>query len=265
MTQEFYAEGRIVWGHPAEGKKAVNMKTKQPKLNKNNEEYEEYAFGVAIPKDKFNEMVWPALYAEAAVYYPNGNFPADFSWKFKDGDTSTDSNGKPYSQYEGRAGCMILAIKSSSFAPLLVKWNGSNGYEQIMSNELKCGDYVAVKCSAEYNGNGGLYINPEVVARTGFGSEIKSGGPSAEQAFAGFTPTMQPGATNQPTMSKPLRFNPNAAPAVGGFPAAGSPVPVNQATQPMGQPLPAPATGFVANAGQQRVVPPMPGMMPPRL
>ena len=241
MVQEFIAEGRIVWGHPIIGEKAcnyVNGKKGAPKLNKHNQEYDEYKFGIAIPVDKFNAEIYPYLHAEASAHYPAG-VPADFAWKFKDSATSVDGNGKSFNEYEGRAGCIVLAIKSSSFAPDVVKHDG-NVYNKLQANEIKCGDFVAVKCSAEYNGVNGLYINPEMVAHIGYGDEIRSGGANPEEAFAGYNFTLPQGASAQPTLgSAPLpapAAQPMAQPAPAAQPAAG---------------LPPPATGFVANVGQQ--------------
>ena len=271
MTTTFIAEGRIVWGHPAKGNKAVNMRTQQPKLNKHNQEYEEFAFGVAVEKNKFNAECWPHIYQEGATFVPHclepGAFEGkDFSWKFKDADITRDKNGKLYSEYEGRAGCMILAIKTSAFAPSIYKWDGAK-YEEIQPEHLKCGDWVAVAVSCEFNGSNGVYMNPEAVTLIRYDDEIRSTGADPTAIFAGYTPTAVVG---QPTLATTAPMPgvapvapvaPIAAPVAPVAPIAAPVAPVAPIAAPVAPvALPLPAHDFVTNAGQT----PIPGVIPGR-
>ena len=259
MTTEFIAEGRIVWGHPGKPQIKTDPKTKEVKLHKTTgQPIEQYVFGLAIPKESFNANVWPSMHAEGASAFPNGT-PPNFSWKFKDGDTDVDGKGNPYSGYEGRAGCMILTVSTESFAPALLKMNPTSGkYEAITADQLKCGDYVAVKIDCKFNGATGLntpgvYVNPKGIIHVGYGTEIVSSGFDADEAFAGFVPTLPSGATAQPTLS-------DAAPLPAGM-AAPQPAPV-AAVEPVAAAIPAPAHDYVAQATGQvaQPVPAAPGV-----
>lgn len=85
--------GRVVWGNPGKPQIVKDVQTKQPKLDQHGQPKEEWAFGVAFPKEEFQRDIWPALAAEQAAGYPNGP-PRNFSWKYNDGD-GIDSNGQP--------------------------------------------------------------------------------------------------------------------------------------------------------------------------
>lgn len=282
MAQEFIAQGRIVWGHPGKSQKKTDPQTNQVKLDQNNQPIEQWVFGVAIEKNEFNANVWPYLYNEALTVYPSGQFPPKFSWKFKDGDTEVDNKGKPYREYEGRAGCMILTVSTEAFAPPLYKLE-NNQYVQITADEIKCGDYVAVSILAKYNGatgvnTPGLYVNPQAIMLVGYGTEIQSSGVDPEEKFAGFTATLPPGASATPIMSNaPLPGAAGNAPPAAPAPAATAapPPPAAQAgptattgVYPSNPPAaqaghPPPAHDFVENAGQQLPPAAPPAAAPP--
>ncbi len=76
--------GRIVWGHPLEGRKRTDDKGTPLRDDEGNIKYE-WSFGLAIPKDQCAE-IFAIMTAEAETIFPNGT-PGDFAWKFKDGDT----------------------------------------------------------------------------------------------------------------------------------------------------------------------------------
>lgn len=269
MTVEFIAEGRIVWGHPGKPQKAKNLKTGQPKLNKQGQEYDQWSFGIAVEKNSFMASVWPYMQQEASASLPSG-IPQDFSWKIKDGDIAVDKKGKPFREYEGRAGCMILTISTTAFAPPLYKMNPqTNQYDQITADEIKCGDYVAVSINCKFNGENGIYINPQGIVHIGYGPEIVSSSFDVGTAFAGFTAQLPQGASATPVISNtPLPGtmqgqmpaqapvatpapqpvgNVQPAPVANSYPAASN-VAVNV-------PLPVPAHDFVANAGQPQYQP----------
>src|SRR5215469_9943256 len=154
--------GRVVWGHPmkAQAKKDQN---KQPIL-KDGQPVMQWAFGVAFPKAEFQQMIWPEMAKEAGLIFPNG-VPNGFAWKYQDGD-GVDADGKPFASREGYAGCYVLSISTSAFAPPVYKWNPARGgYDQMTENDIKTGDFVALALNIvghtakERTHNPGLYIN----------------------------------------------------------------------------------------------------------
>ena len=134
--------GRIVWGHPSKPQPKKDQRTGQPVMKADGSgPAQQWAFGLAIPKDQFIAAVWPVMDAEAKTIYPNGT-PGNFSWKYKDGD-GVDSKGQLYSAREGYAGCYVLTISTEAFAPSIFKLENGT-YRQLQPEEIKCGDYVAV-------------------------------------------------------------------------------------------------------------------------
>jgi hypothetical protein len=273
--------GRIVWGHPCKSKNKTRRNpvtnAEEVVLGKDGTPAQQWAFGVAFPKDHFQQHIYPALAQEAATAFPNG-VPPRFAWKFKDGD-GVDSNGQPFNLREGHAGHYILTVSTEAFAPPVYKLvNGV--YQQLQPDQIKCGDYVALGLVIKYNGatgtnTPGLYINPQAIELVGYGTEIVSAGSVDPNAlFGGKQYQLPPGASQQPmvapggaampgmtqTAGMPGQVQPQAMP---GMPA-GQPM-----MQPMAQPqampgqMPPPAHDFVQNAmGQQPMMQPqgMPGM-----
>ena len=145
---EFFAQGRIVWGHPCKLQQAKDDYGK-PKLDEQGKIVEYAAFGLAVPKDYFNQQCWPIMQHVAGHAFPNG-VPQNFSWKINDGDTAVDSKGRPYNQMEGRAGCQIIAYTTHGYANTVYKME--NGvYREMAADEVKCGDFVAVKTVVKFN------------------------------------------------------------------------------------------------------------------
>lgn len=250
-TQIVTPVGRIVWGHPCKGQIKKDQNTKQPVL-RDGQQVEQWAFGLAIPKAEFEAQVWPHMQQESMTIFPNGA-PSNFSWKYKDGD-SVDKNGKPYSDREGYAGCYVLTISTEAFAPQVFKHeNGS--YRQMMPEEIKTGDYVAVNLTFVANKptnaahTPGIYVNPNGIVHVGYGQEIVSnGGGDPDELFAGAQFAMPAGASAQPTA-----------------PSAPIPLPASApAAQPAGMPapMPAPAHDFVQNAGMGQPQQGMPAPLP---
>lgn len=253
MANQFIIQGRIVFGHPGKPREKKDVRTRQP-IIKDGQKIQQYVFGVAIDKPTFGAQVWPMLYNESKIAFPNG-IPSNFSYKFKDGDTN-DSKGQPYGKREGYAGHCVLTISTEGFAPQIYK-HENGAYRQLAPEEIKCGDFVAVNLTIKYNGavspnTPGLYINPNGIILIGYGQEIASAGQDPDEMFAGFQGKQFAGMTAQPTMA--------AAPLPAGMAPAGHQPPAGYAPQP--QPgyapapaaLPAPAHDFVQN-----VVQPQPG------
>jgi len=283
--------GRLVWGNPGKPQIKKDQNTKQPIL-RDGKPVEQWAFGVAFPKDVFNTQIWPQLHAEAATVYPQGT-PPTFSWKFKDGD-SVDRAGKPYSAREGYAGHYVLTISTEAFAPPMFKFE-NGAYRQINADEIKCGDFVVLNITAKANKpvnvshTPGMYINPNGLELVGYGQEIVSAGADPDAMFGGgaqrpqyqlpagasLTPVSSaPAGAAMPLPQQPQQYAPAPAPMAYAPPAQQySPLVAYQ-----GAPLPAPAHDFVqaavgqptyAPAPQQPVAAPagypaMPGMPVPR-
>ena len=248
--------GRIVWGHPLKAQTKKDQRTKQPVL-KDGQPVDQWVFGIAFSKQDFQSVLWPAMAQEAATYFPSGT-PSNFAWKYKDGD-GVDANGKPFSNREGYAGCYVLTVSSEAFAPPVFK-SENNAYRNLSAEEIKCGDYVAVKLSFKFNeakspNTPGLYVNPQGILHVGYGHEIITSGADPEELFAGANFALPAGATAVPQMG--------AAPLPAGMaapqqayqqqpmmqPQQMQPAPQQVYQQPVQQPLPAPAHDFVQNAG----------------
>lgn len=215
--------GRLVWGHPMKAQQKRDQ-NKQPIL-KDGVPVMQWAFGVAFPKQAFQGEVWPVMAAEAQKIFPNG-VPNGFAWKYQDGD-GVDTDGKPFNQREGYAGCFVLSITTSAFAPSCYKWNPARGvYDQLGEADLKCGDFVAVALNIvghvakERTHNPGLYINPQAIELVGYGTAIING-PDAMTLFGGRQHALPPGASAVPV----------GAPAGVGMPTGGA------AGMPQGQPM----------------------------
>jgi hypothetical protein len=169
--------GRIVWGHPS---KAQHKRDQQNQVvMKDGKPVEQWTFGLAIPRQHFETVIWPAMAAEAATGFPN--IPPQFSWKFKDGDNAIDRKGLPYNQREGYAGHYVLSVSTEVFAPQVVHFNPATGqYRQMAPDEIKCGDYVAAKLQLKVNvptnasHTPGLYVNPVLIDFVGYGTAIVS-------------------------------------------------------------------------------------------
>lgn len=247
--------GRIVWGKPGRPTIQTDRATKQPKIGKDGKPVEQWAFGLAIPKAEFLAKIWPYLDQEAKTAYPSG-VPQNFSWKFKDGD-GVDSNGKPYNLREGHAGCYILTVSSTAFAPPMYKFE-NGAYRQIGPEEIKCGDYVAVNMNVKVNVpqdrtfTPGLYVNPNGVQFVGYGAEIFNSA-NPDEMFGSQPIALPQGASAVPLASSaPMPGTAGAAPAgmPQGYPAA-QPAPYQPAAQAAA--MPPPAHDFVHGAGQPAV------------
>ncbi len=267
-------DGRIIWvsGDLFKGRKATEFGTNRPKINKKGEEFNEYGFGLAVPKSACAE-VWQAMRAEAMTLFPSGNIPPSFAMKFKDGDTAQDPTGAFYNTREGYAGHIVLACTTVIQPKFFRHENGQN----IMINEgIKCGDYVRVQLSIKAHpavgqGKAGLYMNPMAVLFLGYGKEIVNA-PSGDQIFGTTAPPVMGSATPigpvtqqlVPTMQMPGMSTAQAPtaqpqampqPHYGVLPQAHQPVP-----QTLAQHYPPQVQQNLQQA--QPVMPAMPGFPP---
>lgn len=192
--------GRVVWGNPGKSQVKLDMTTKKPKLNKDGQPVNQWAFGIAIPKGEFQQHVWPAMAQEAAAGYPQGT-PPKFAWKYQDGD-GVDSNGQPFNKREGYAGCYVLTVSSEAFAPPIYKFQ-NGAYVQLTGDQIKTGDYVVVAIKFQVNVpqdrtfTPGLYVNPVAIEHIGYGTEIQNG-PDPMALFGGQQRQLPQGASATP-------------------------------------------------------------------
>ncbi len=282
--------GRIVWGHPSKPKPATDNNN-QPKIGSDGQQLMETSFGLAIPQDQFTNDVWPHMAAEIAKGFPNGA-PGNFSYKMTQ-PHEIDNKGKPYSEREGYAGHVVLAVSTTLEPPPVFKWDGQR-WQQMQPDEIKCGDYVQVEINFKVNvprnntHTPSIYVNPRGVAFVGYGAAIQTGFQiDPNQAFGNGPPPLPPGASATPIGGNPGVGMPGIGGAQqpqGGMPgnapmghtaggAPGSSMPGHQAGPPSAAPapnagmpqqqpgnMPPPATGFVDQAAQGQGG--MPGQMP---
>ena len=203
MTEVSTDVGRIVWGNPAVAQQKRDPKTKAVILGNDGQPIVQWAWGVAFPKQQFQQLIWPTMAAEAAKGYPNGT-PQKFAWKYNDGD-GIDGDGKPFNTREGYAGCYVLTVSTQAFAPPI--WKRENGvYRQIDPKEIKTGDYIAMTLDinlhvpTDRTHTPSLYINPKGIELVGFGKEIvTTADPNA--MFGGRTYQLPPEASQTPVYS----------------------------------------------------------------
>lgn len=231
--------GRIVWGNPLRSQ-PVRDNAGKPRLDpETGNQLEQWAFGLAIPKDQCGQ-IFEAMNAQAAAIYPDGKYPPSFAWKFVDGD-GIDNNGKSYAEREGYAGCYVFSASTQYAAPGVYQRNSQGQFVQL-SEGVKTGDYARASLNIRAHGQKpgvagakpGLYVNPNMVELIGYGEEIRNG-PSPDQAFGGAAPALPPGASATPTASGPMPGAPaapqapNAAPQAPAAPAAPQPPAAPQA------------------------------------
>lgn len=214
----------------------------------------EYFVAVAIPKiaghTHWAQTDWGLkIWNLAAQLWPNGQTQrADFAWKITDGDsTIPNKNQRRPVDSEGFPGHWVVSMKTQ----YALKVYNADGSQIILEpGAVKRGYYIQVAATVDSNEStqtAGLYINPQLVALSGFGAEITSG---MDVASAGFGGALPPGASATPVGG----FTPPAAPM-------GAPPPIpGQAYMPPG--YTPPAAPPVAARPPQTAVAPAPGFVP---
>lgn len=268
--------GRIVSGNPSKGELKTNFQSGAAVLDKEGKQIIQYRCKVAYPKADFMNFILPIFYREAATAFPLGpngvpNVPADFAWKFVDGDSpACPKRSKiPYNVREGYPGHYIVDISTEAFAPKIFQRTGPNTFVQVAEGVLKCGDFVVpnVDVKVHANNDGGLYINPNMFEFVGQGTEIISqGAANPEEAFGqqqyqlpvgarpiGAAPMAPAGAPLQAPApvyapAPVAQYAPPAAPAPQYAPPA-APAPVYAPQPAAPAQLPPPHGTFVQNAG----------------
>jgi hypothetical protein len=256
-------QGRIVWvaGDLFKGQQKTDQNTRRPLTNDRGEPLIQYGFGLAVPKSVLNQTgpgqpgeIWAVMYKEALSLYPSGQIPPQFAMKFKDGE-GIDHNGVPFAQREGYAGHIVLSCTTSIPIKFFKYENGQNF---LVSEGIKCGDYVNVQLSVKAHpavgqGKPGLYLNPNAVQLVGYGKEIINT-PSGDSIFGNQAPPVPQGASSTPVAPAGMLVPPSMAaqpqapqmPAAPPAPHYGVLPPVHQPPQqaPMGNVMPQMPQGF---------------------
>lgn len=225
--------GRIVWGS------VYDRQTEDYDGNKYNPGEGPFQFGLAILKTDPNVgNLLMAIYNQAKAGYQNnpqigqridnewqsGFTMGLFRFKVKDGD-QPNSKGVVNPNAKGH---WVFAFQTT--LPLKC---GNTMNAEIDPKTVKTGYFVDIAMTCKINdkvdGTAGVYLNPQVVRLIAFGDEI-TGGPSVEEAFAGYAaPTnLPPGASLTP---KAPASDPGTV--GGGLPGQGGP---GMAGNPTGTP-----------------------------
>ena len=248
-------------GEPLLGKSASNMG--QP--------VKQFNIGVALPKTPgathWSQETWGApIWNMGHAEYRKGEAQRpDFAWKITDGDsTIPNTKGHKPCDQVGYPGHWVIWLSTMQAPKVAALVNGKPEYA-MEPDAIKAGYYVQVMCSVKPNfaESPGLYWNPDIVCRIGYGAEISQGPDIADANFA--ATALPAGASHVPVGVAAL---PNPQPAPGSAPAYPVvPAPVAPAYVAPAAPVPVhPAPGFVQvpPPPSAPVAPPAaPGGLPP--
>jgi hypothetical protein len=248
--------GRIVQGDLAKAQPVLDNLGKQ-KLTRDGHPAIQHFISLAIPKTPghthWAQTDWgKQIWDEGNRAHPNFAPHPTFSWKIEDGDSGIpNKKGKKNCEREGMPGNWILKFRSG----FLPKTYNADGSLAIPADQIKCGYYVQVNCSVAGNTgeSPGVYLNPNMVALSGYGEEIIAG-PDASEAGFGAAP-LPPGASATPIggfVPPPVA---GVAPAVPFTPAAPAAAPFPPATTAPATPSFAPAA--IPTTSPSNVPPPI--------
>lgn len=220
----------------------------QPRVN--------FWFSLAIAKgaeQHWNQTEWGVkIWNVGHAGFPNGaaNSP-HFAWKIVDGDSAIPNmQGNRPCDNEGFKGHWILKF-STSIAPSIHNENGT--IQLTEPNAVQPGDYIQVYAYVEDNKSTqqpGIYLNPSMVARSGYGERIIVGADPKSVGFGGSP--LPAGASTTPLAS----FAPPVAPvALPVMAPAAIPVPMPSTPTPVAMAAPAP-TPVVAPAPYPQILTP---------
>ena len=231
--------GRIVQGDLAKPQPVLDNLGK-PKLSRDGTPMVQHFIALAIAKTPghthwaqtdWGRQVWEEGNRAHPTFAPHPTF----SWKVEDGDSQIpNKKGKKNADREGFPGHWIVKFRSG----FLPKTYNADGSAAVPAETIRCGYYVQVNCTVAGNSgeSPGVYINPNMVALSGYGPEIIAGPDASEAGFGGVP--LPPGASATPLGG----FAP--APAGTGTPGtAGAPAPTTGVAPSV--PFPAPAASAV--------------------
>lgn len=183
----------------------------------------DYFFALAIAKQPghthWSQTDWgQQIWAEGHRAHPNFAPHPNFSWKIEDGDSVIpNKKSKKNCDREGFPGHWVLKLRSGFLPPTY----NANGTAPMPAEAFKTGHYAQVNLSVKGNtgDSPGVYINPQMVALSGYGVEIVNT-PDASEAGFGAAP-LPAGASAAPLAAPGLAGLPGAAAAPAPFAPAG--------------------------------------------
>jgi hypothetical protein len=220
---------RIVQGELWKSRDVKDNRTGLVKIGADGQPQKSWFFAIAIAKQPghshWSQTEWGAqIWAEGNRAHPQFAPHPTFSWKIEDGDSQVpNKKGKKNCDREGHPGHWILKL-SSNFA--IDQTYNANGTAPMPPEAFKTGHYVQVNMSVKGNTGDtpGVYLNPLMVALSGYGQEIASG-PDVSEAGFGAAP-LPAGASAAPLASALPMPAASAPPAVPSVPAYVAPVAV---------------------------------------
>lgn len=260
--------GRIVQGDLAKAQPVLDKVTKQQKHTRDGRPMIQHFISLAIPKTPghthWAQTDWgKQIWDEGNRAHPTFASHPAFSWKIEDGDSVIpNKKGKKNCDREGFPGNWIVKLRQG-FLPktyTTVGWVADgNPPPAIPADGIRCGYYAQVNITVEGNDGDspGVYLNPSMVALSGYGENIIAG-PDASEAGFGAAP-LPPGASATPIGG--FVPPPAAGGAPGTVPTGMAPaVPFAAATTAANPypPVSTAPTGFAAG-----VVPTSPSNVPP--
>lgn len=227
--------GRIVQGELWKPQ-PVTDNAGAPKFNRDGTPMIQHFLALAIPKipghTHWAQTDWgKQIWDEGNRAHPNFAPHPNFSWKIEDGDSQIpNKKGKRNCDREGFPGHWVMKLRQG----FLPKTYNADGSAPLPPEQFKTGYYAQVSLTVAGNtgDSPGVYLNPSMVALSGYGLEIIAGPDAADAGFG----------------SAPLPAGASATP-VGGFapPAVpGAPVPAQAAPAPFAVSVapPAPSGSF---------------------
>lgn len=231
--------GRIVQGDLAKSQPVLDNLGK-PKLSRDGTPMVQHFIALAIAKTPghthwaqtdWGRQIWDEGNRAHPTFAPHPTF----SWKVEDGDSQMpNKKGKKNADREGFPGHWIVKFRSG----FLPKTYNADGSAAVPAETIRCGYYVQVNCTVAGNSgeSPGVYINPNMVALSGYGPEIIAGPDASEAGFGGVP--LPPGASAMPLGGMPAMTSPPSAPAptTGAAPSVPFSAPAASAAPPFSPP-----------------------------
>ena len=256
--------GRIVQGDLAKPQPVLDNLGK-PKLSRDGTPTVQHFIALAIAKTPghthwaqtdWGRQIWDEGNRAHPTFAPHPTF----SWKVEDGDSQIpNKKGKKNADREGFPGHWIVKFRSG----FLPKTYNADGSAAVPAEAIRCGYYVQVNCTVAGNSGDspGVYINPNMVALSGYGPEIIAGPDASEAGFGGVP--LPPGASAMPLGGVGVGFSvgtpaPTGTPAPAGVaPSVPFPAPAASAAPPSFPPITPPGSASTATTSPSNGAPPV--------